>query len=124
MFDLGLAYLKQDLQKGFFMKNGDKKQKFKENLTEALLELLLGAVLLIIGFAVASLFGADMPLFETDPEIFVLIGIGFIAFIFFALYIIRRSVNKKRTTKYSEDFGTGEECSTDEECGTDEDNKE
>ena len=80
------------------MKNSNKKQKFSEALTEALLEILIGAVLLIVGFSLTCLFDANMPLLETAPEIFILIGLGFISFIFFSLYIIRWIIRRKRIT--------------------------
>ena len=100
------------------MKNIDKKTGCKDSLTEALLEVALGCVLLAIGFGIACLFGADMPLLETDPEIFILIGIGFLAFVFFVFYFIRRLVNKKSAVKNGEDADTEKECCTDGECDT------
>ena len=61
------------------MKKGKFKEKFKENLGDAALELVLTLILLIIGVGVLALFGIEADCESMDPDLVALIGLGALA---------------------------------------------
>lgn len=86
-----------------------KKKKLLENLTDAALELVIAAVCFGIGALILHLSGSGV--WQTDPELVVLIGVGIVIVVTLAAYFAIKRIKKMRIGAASKD----KECSNDNE---------
>lgn len=68
------------------------KKRLKENLLDAILEIILGLACFAIGIGVFALFGKEMD--DIDFDIAFLVGLGVIVAISIVVFLIVRSVRK------------------------------
>lgn len=72
-----------------------KGKKVKENISDALLELVLAGVCFGIGALVLLLFGADV--WQADPELAILIGAIVVIVLIVVGYFVVNKIKKSRT---------------------------
>lgn len=75
------------------------KNRLRENLSEALVELILTVIFFGIGAAVVSLFGVDWNSETMDSDLIILIGIVGVVLSFSIVYVLVKLFKKKSAEK-------------------------
>ncbi|MBO5373921.1 MAG: hypothetical protein J6A54_00545 [Clostridia bacterium] len=73
------------------------KKRLKENLLDAILEVVFGVICIAIGAGVLMLFGKSID--DMDFEVMALIGIGVIVAIAILVYLAFRMIKKKKSSE-------------------------
>lgn len=71
------------------------KESFKDRIIDALLELLIAVICLVVGFWVLKLFGVDVSVENADIELIILLGLAVSGAVFVGGYFLFKFLKKK-----------------------------